>query len=274
MSWQQVTSRLVICAALPGCKPQTSEPSRPPDPSATEGLASPCATLEFRLCKEFTAASDVCRLVRDRALRFEASRCSTLLQEYAQTVAELQQYQESRQLLARPDQDSDRDTLGAVGPPDAGVVLVIFCDFESPDCGRLSPLHTYVTNLYPTAVRLVFRHFPNPSNGNAGLAAEASVAAAAQGRFWDYHDRLFANPHDHGRVALERYAQEVGLRVPDFDAALDERRFADVIDRDQALAHRLFVLRSPALFVNGRASEVPYGVTELARVIEGARSNR
>ena len=72
-------------------------------------------------------------------------------------------------------------TCLATGPRAAPVVLTVFCDFATPDCGRLSPLHNFVKNLYGDKLRLVYRQFPLVKNPDAYLAAEASLAANAQG---------------------------------------------------------------------------------------------
>lgn len=114
----------------------------------------------------------------------------------------------------------------------------------------------------------MFRQFPSPRNPDARLAAEASLAAHAQGKFWPYHDVLFANPHDLRRAALERYAAEVGLDLVAFREALDTHRFEADVDADVRLAHHLQVRERPSLFVNGKLASVPYGVAELKALVE------
>ena len=84
-----------------------------------------------------------------------------------------------------------------------------------PDARRRSRRST------ASKVRVVFRHNPLPFHANAPLAAEAAVAAEAQGKFWEMHDKLFANQQNLKRPDLEKYAQEIGLDVGKFKAALD-----------------------------------------------------
>lgn len=125
-----------------------------------------------------------------------------------------------------------------------------------------------VTNLYPERVRVVFRQYPSPTHPDAHLAAEASLAAHAQGKFWPYHDLLFANPQALERAALERYASEVGLDLAAFRDALDSRRFAADVDADVALGHKVQALERPSVYANGKRVNVPYGVSELSTLVE------
>jgi protein-disulfide isomerase len=150
----------------------------------------------------------------------------------------------------------------ALGRPDAKVTLVVFTDFTCDDCARGAPIATALSNLYPDGgVQIILRQFPR--DGAARLAAEASLAAHAQGRFWPYYDRLFANQHDLSPAALARYAVEVGLDLGEFRRALEERRFASDVDDDLALGRQLGVARTPAAFANGRRISFPFGVDEL-----------
>jgi hypothetical protein len=153
-------------------------------------------------------------------------------------------------------------TAPALGQPDARVTLVIFADFTGDECARGARIATAVTNLYPDgAVQIIFRQFPG--SGAARAAAEASLAAHAQGRFWPYQDRLFANQHDLSPAALERYAVEARLDLAEFRRAMEERRFAADVDDDLALGRQLGVGRTPAVFANGRRISFPFGVDEL-----------
>ena len=98
----------------------------------------------------------------------------------------------------------------------------------------------------------------------------APRAGDAQGKFWEYHDMLFANPQDLARPALERYAAEVGLNMPAFRHALDARLYAEDVDADVALGHSVQALARPSLYANGKPASIPYGITELTKVVETA----
>jgi protein-disulfide isomerase len=101
-------------------------------------------------------------------------------------------------------------------------------------------------------VRLIFKDFPLPSHRLARPAHEAARCAGAQGRYWAYHDRLFAAQPDFQRDELIRYAVELGLDREGFAACLDQRRFAAAVEADVAQARALGVRSTPTFFINGR----------------------
>ena len=102
------------------------------------------------------------------------------------------------------------------GPADAKVTIVEFSDFQCPFCSRVVPTVDKIMKDYPKQVRLFFRHNPLPFHNNAPLAAEAAVAAEAQGKFWEMHDKMFANQQALDRAGLEKDAQEIGLDMNKF----------------------------------------------------------
>jgi len=107
------------------------------------------------------------------------------------------------------------------GPADAKVNIVAFSDFQCPFCSRVVPTLHEIEKTYGNKVRVFFRHNPLPFHADAPLASEAAVAAEQQGKFWEMHDKLFANQQNLKRPDLEKYAQEVGLDMGKFKAALD-----------------------------------------------------
>jgi protein-disulfide isomerase len=102
-------------------------------------------------------------------------------------------------------------------------------------------------------VRLVFKDFPLASHRLARPAHEAARCAGEQGRYWPYHDRLFAAQPDFQRDDLVRYAVEVGLAREPFVACLDERRFAAAVEADVKEGRALGVRSTPSFLINGRA---------------------
>jgi|SRR5687768_11532736 len=105
---------------------------------------------------------------------------------------------------------------------------------------------------YDGRVRLVFKDFPLPSHKLARPAHEAARCAGAQGRYWPYHDRLFAEQSDFQRDDLVRYAAELGLARDAFTACLDERRFAAAVEADVTQARALGVRSTPTFLINGK----------------------
>ena len=106
--------------------------------------------------------------------------------------------------------------------------------------------------VYDGRVRLVFRDLPLPSHPLARPAHEAARCAGALGRYWPYHDRLFAAQPAFERYDLVRYAVEVGLAREAFERCLDQRRFASAVEADVAQARALGVRSTPTFFINGR----------------------
>lgn len=105
---------------------------------------------------------------------------------------------------------------------------------------------------FANQVRVVFKHNPLPMHPDAPLAAEASLAANEQGKFWEYADKLFENQRALKREDLEKYATELGLNLDQFKKALDEHKFQRQIEADKNLAQQIGARGTPAFFVNGR----------------------
>lgn len=138
-----------------------------------------------------------------------------------------------------------------IGPDQALLTVVVFSDFQCPYCVRLQPALQALRREYGDLVRIVFRHLPLASHPRAQLAAEAAVAAAMQGKLWELHDRLFAAPGRLARADLERHARAIGLDMAAFRAALDDRRYLELVATDAAAAGALGVRGTPTMFVNG-----------------------
>jgi protein-disulfide isomerase len=139
-----------------------------------------------------------------------------------------------------------------LGPDTALVTIVVWSDFECPFCARSVPVLAKLREKFGDDVRIVFRHLAMQFHRRAGLAAEAGVAAAEQGKFWAFHDRLFAQFGSLERADLERFAQEAGLEMTAFRAALDDRRYRDAVIAEGATALALGVDGTPTVFLNGQ----------------------
>jgi protein-disulfide isomerase len=123
---------------------------------------------------------------------------------------------------------------------------------------------------YDGRVRLVFKDLPLASHPKARPAHEAARCAGAQGRYWPYHDRLFANQGDVERADLLRYAGEVGLNRDEFTRCVDERRFAAAVEADVAQARALGVRSTPTFIVNGRPLIGAHPVETFRSVLDDA----
>ena len=140
----------------------------------------------------------------------------------------------------------------AKGPADAKVNIVTFSDFQCPFCSRVVPTLAQIEKEYGNKVRVFFRHNPLPFHADAPLASEAAIAAEAQGKFWEMHDKLFANQQNLKRPDLEKYAGEIGLDVGKFKAALDSGAGKARIQADMALAKQVGANGTPNFYIDGR----------------------
>jgi protein-disulfide isomerase len=154
------------------------------------------------------------------------------------------------------------------GNPKAPVTLVVFSDFQCPYCGRVETTLAQVQKAYGEKVKIVWKHQPLPMHPNAVPAAEAAEAAREQGKFWEMHDKLFANQQALNPELYEQYARELGLNLDKFRAAEKSGRGGQRIRDDQAIAGKIGVNGTPTLFVNGEriVGAVPF--EEIKAVID------
>ncbi|RKG92030.1 DsbA family protein [Corallococcus terminator] len=138
------------------------------------------------------------------------------------------------------------------GPAKAPVTIVAWSDFECPFCSRAVPTLEQVEKAYEGKVKIAFKHQPLPFHQHAKLAAKASMAAHEQGKFWQMHDKLFANQRALDRESLEKYAQELKLDMAKFKSGLDSDKFDAQIDADMATGSALGANGTPTFFINGR----------------------
>jgi len=157
-----------------------------------------------------------------------------------------------RVMLDPPRQAVAAGSSPSRGPANAPIEIVEFSDFQCPFCLRAHPTVTQVLNTYGDRVHFVYRHYPLPGHPGARPAAEASSCAAEQGRFWQYHDRLFANQTKLSDADLKQAATELGLDIAQFNACVDSHKYGAMVDADLAAGQEAGVDGTPAFFINGR----------------------
>jgi protein-disulfide isomerase len=154
------------------------------------------------------------------------------------------------------------------GPASAKVTIVEFSDFQCPFCSRVVPTVEKIMKDYDGKVRLYFRHNPLPFHQNAPLAAEAAVAAEAQGKFWEMHDKMFGNQQALDRAGLEKDAQDIGLDMGKFKAALDSHSGKGKVDADLAAGKQIGVQGTPNFYIDGRNVQGAQPYEEFKKVID------
>jgi protein-disulfide isomerase len=146
----------------------------------------------------------------------------------------------------------DVDDAPARGPADAKVTLVEFSDFQCPFCRRVTPTLERIEKEYGDDVRVVFKHLPLSIHPKAPAAHAAAEAAHQQGKFWEMHDRIFADQAGMSPERYREYAQQIGLDVEKFERDVKGAAVQKRISKDMEEAQKLGVTGTPAFFVNGR----------------------
>jgi protein-disulfide isomerase len=140
----------------------------------------------------------------------------------------------------------------ARGPATAPITIIEFSDFQCPYCARVTPTLDKLRAAYPDKIRLVFKDFPLPNHTQAPKAAEAAHCAGEENKYWEMHDKLFANPQALDVATLKQHATTLGLDQAKFTQCLDSGKFADAVKADMELGSKLGINSTPTLYVNGR----------------------
>ena len=138
------------------------------------------------------------------------------------------------------------------GSPNALVTIVEYTDFQCPFCSKVRPSLKEIETNYGDKVRLVFKNQPLPFHKNAFKAAEASLCAHDQGKFWEMEERLFSNQQALSIAQLSDHAKAVGLDVGKFEACLKADKNKGRVLEDQGMAERVEANGTPAFYINGR----------------------
>lgn len=139
-----------------------------------------------------------------------------------------------------------------LGPNDATLTIVAFEDFQCPFCQSQQLALKQALEEQGETVRFVYRDFPITSiHPEAQKAAEAGQCANDQGKFWEYHDTLFANQTRQTIPDLKRYAQTLGLNTIQFDRCLDDGVYEEEVLADYNDGLRAGVTGTPTFFFNG-----------------------
>ena len=152
---------------------------------------------------------------------------------------------------------------------DAPITLVEFSDFQCPYCARLAPVVKRIAGEYPGQVRLVFRQFPLRSiHAHAQKAAEASLCAFDQGRFWEMHDALFAEIKKLEPEDLTARAKKLNLDLEAFNQCLHSGKYAAAVQQDLEDGMAAGVSGTPAVYINGRVLKGSKPYDGIKKVIE------
>ncbi len=160
-----------------------------------------------------------------------------------------------------------------LGSEHARVTVVEYGDFECPSCKVAATTPKLLLERFPNKVRFVYRHFPlQEAHPHALLAAEASEAAAAQGKFWMMHDVLFANQAHLREKDLHRHAAGIGLEMARYTAEMDDHIYLQKVREHVEGARHNHIRATPAFFLNGVVQDISFGMKALHDAVALAAS--
>ncbi len=141
------------------------------------------------------------------------------------------------------------------GPADAPITLIEYGDYECPYCVKAYPVLESVRKAFSGKIRFVYRHVPKSSQGFAKQAAEAAEFAAAHGKFWAMHAKLFSPDAQHDLERLVAAASDIGLDGAECRKALAEHTFAERVRELAVASLHSGIIGTPTLFINGERYE-------------------
>jgi len=158
-----------------------------------------------------------------------------------------------------------------LGSEHARVTVVEYGDFECPGCKVAATTPKLLLERFPSRIRFIYRHFPmQEAHPHALMAAEASEAAAAQGRFWPMHDLLFQNQAHLKDKDLHRYAAGLGLDMARYTAEMDDRIYLQKVREHIEGARRSHIRATPTFFVDGVVQDISFGMKALHDAVAAA----
>lgn len=144
------------------------------------------------------------------------------------------------------------DGLPFKGPANAAVTIAVFDDYQWPYCARLEPFFQQVLDKYPDNVKLVVKHFPLASHKFAYKAATAALAANLQGKFWEFHNKLFKHYKVINDAKIQDIAKALGLDMEKFNKDMQSPAIKKLIARDVSNGRQIGVRGTPTIFINGK----------------------
>ncbi len=228
-----------------------------------------CDRLTSRLCKDIGENSATCKMVMTQTKTFPPDRCATMIEHYDDVLADLKRMDAANQPLGAPLQAAlAKGDAPSFGPADAKVTMVEFSDFQCPYCSKAAQVTQKIKEKYSKQVHFIFRQFPLSFHDKAHGAAEAGMAANAQGKFWQMHDLMFANQGALDRESLDKYAKQAGLNLATFKKAMDSKQYLAAVDADVKLGGEAAVNGTPSLFLNGARVQDPTNFDTISGMIE------
>jgi protein-disulfide isomerase len=165
------------------------------------------------------------------------------------------------------------------GIPNPRITLLEFADYQCPYCQQIQPVLTRIEAEFKDQLAFAYKDYPLSMHPDAPKAAEAAHCAGAQGKFWEYHDLVFANKRL-DLANLKNDARDLKLDTAAFDACLDNGKTAGLIKDESSEAQTLGLQGTPTLFINGRyVRDITYEgirsvITEELSALDNSRAGK
>lgn len=157
------------------------------------------------------------------------------------------------------------------GNPQAALWLLEYGDYECPLCIQAAPLTRHPVEIFGDRMTFLFRHFPQVEiHPHAERAAEAAEAAAAQGRFWPMHHKLFEQSQHLGPPALAGYAEAIGLDMHRFNGEVADRVNTPRVQEHRLAGTRIGLRATPTFLLDGSIVDVSFGLHQLEAAVHRA----
>lgn len=169
--------------------------------------------------------------------------------------------------------DAVSDSDWVKGNKEAKVVLIEYSDFQCSACANYVSIINQLAREFSDKAAFVYRHFPLPQHGNAGLAAQAAEAAGRQNKFWEMHDIIFENQKewaDSGKAEeyFIDYAKSLNLDIKQFTEDLDSKEIKDKIKSDAQSGLYANLNSTPSFFLNGQRIQNPRSYDDFRNIIQ------
>ena len=138
----------------------------------------------------------------------------------------------------------------SIGTENAPITIIAFIDYQCPDCKQFQLVIQQAVAKYAKNIHLIFKNFPLSFHGYAQNAALAALAANDQGKFWEFHVKLFENSPDLSNDVIQKIAQELRLDIDRFNRKMKSPEFKSLVKRDSLEGMRIGVLGTPTVYVN------------------------
>ncbi len=203
---------------------------------------------------------------------YRQARLQQIRQEFGQ---KLFQSADIRILLAAPRNEISFGAGPRKGKLNAPVTIVEFSDFQCPYCKAALPTLKQIAEKYGDKIQWQFKNFPlNDIHPQAQSAAEAAHCAEEQGKFWDYHDALFAMAPNFDQAGFLAAAVKTGVAdMEKFKGCLDSRKYKSAIEEDTAMGQQVGVDGTPMFFINGVSLSGAAPLADFERIIDGELQN-